>query len=132
MPFPAAFASAKPQQRPILTAYLLMQAEQSNRLRSQLDLSADVTITVHVWHVQFPELGGGMPTHSMQGPFSPGSAPHSPAGPPGLMLAGPMHHPEYMHPAALGAGGQYIPIPMQVRHTSKSQHAHQHICVGIA
>lgn len=64
--------------------------------------------------LQFPELGGPMANHNMQGPFSPGSAPHSPAGPPGLMMAGPMPHPEYMHPHAMGAGGQYIPIPMQV------------------
>ena len=55
-----------------------------------------------------------MGNHGMQGPFSQGSAPHSPAGPPGLMMAGPMPHPDYMHPA-MGAGGQYIPIPMQVR-----------------
>ena len=54
-----------------------------------------------------------MANHSMQGPFSPGSVPHSPAGPPGLVMAGPMPHPEFMHPA-MGAGGQYIPIPMQV------------------
>ena len=32
------------------------------------------------------------------------------------MMAGPMPHPEYMHPHAMGAGGQYIPIPMQVLH----------------
>ena len=64
--------------------------------------------------LQFPELGGAMANHNMQGPFSPGSAPHSPAGPPGLMMAGPMPHPEYMHPHAMGAGGQYIPVPMQV------------------
>ena len=56
-----------------------------------------------------------MANHGMQGHFSPGSAPHSPAGPPGLMMAGPMPHPDYMHPAAMGAGGQYIPIPMQVQ-----------------
>lgn len=62
---------------------------------------------------EFPELGGGMGNHGMQGPFSQGSAPHSPAGPPGLMMAGPMPHPDYMHPA-MGAGGQYIPIPMQL------------------
>ena len=72
-----------------------------------------------VWQLmlQFPELGGGMASHSMQGHFSAGPAPHSPAGPPGLMVAGPMPHPDYMHPA-MGAGGQYIPIPMQVTLTS--------------
>lgn len=63
--------------------------------------------------LQFPELPGGMANHSLQGPFSPGSVPHSPAGPPGLVMAGPMPHPEYMHPA-MGAGGQYMPVPMQV------------------
>lgn len=68
--------------------------------------------------MQFPELGG-MANHGMQGPFSPGSAPHSPAGPPGLMMAGPIPHPEYMHPA-MGAGGQFIPIPMQVEPSSTS------------
>ncbi|KAL3143822.1 hypothetical protein ABBQ32_003649 [Trebouxia sp. C0010 RCD-2024] len=61
---------------------------------------------------EFPELPGGMANHSLQGPFSPGSVPHSPAGPPGLVMAGPMPHPEYMHPA-MGAGGQYMPVPMQ-------------------
>ena len=74
--------------------------------------------------LQFPELGGGMANHSMQGHFSPGSAPHSPAGPPGLMMAGPMPHPDYMH-SAMGAGGQYIPIPMQVIPTSCSHCAQQ-------
>ncbi|KAL0037170.1 hypothetical protein WJX79_003762 [Trebouxia sp. C0005] len=64
------------------------------------------------YNSEFPELGG-MANHGMQGPFSPGSAPHSPAGPPGLMMAGPIPHPEYMHPA-MGAGGQFIPIPMQL------------------
>ena len=78
----------------------------------------DIPLLATLAHIpcvlQFPELGGPMANHNMQGPFSPGSAPHSPAGPPGLMMAGPMPHPEYMHPHAMGAGGQYIPIPMQV------------------
>ena len=63
--------------------------------------------------LQFPELAGGMANRSMQAPFSQGPAPHSPVGPPGLMAAGPMHDSSFMHPV-VSAGGQFVPIPMQV------------------
>lgn len=74
--------------------------------------------------LQFPELAGGMANRSMQAPFSQGPAPHSPVGPPGLMAAGPMHDSSFMHPV-MGAGGQFVPIPMQVSTLPAHHHTWQ-------